>query len=228
MCFWNVLIFLSALMTENRPVKYHDSAVFFLWKIVTNLFVFCTEWPSVSWASFSFPEIGRRPRPLNHMSLWIWLMVCVFIQNILNLTDLFVIVGHSCLLEHYLSFLLPGVPTIHDKGLVDFNGSFSYGTLVNNDGVAPANLPVNLKQPPVTATSTDAPHGPDDLKKDWNNEYSCWGFPHFHIGSCGLWKAKKDGNVFIFLFMYKKTSNLQPSCSFHWVFSMFFSLCMLF
>ncbi|XP_071354008.1 NIPA-like protein 3 [Trachinotus anak] len=62
-----------------------------------------------------------------------------------------------------------GVPTIHDKGLVlqpDFNGSFSYGALVNNDGVAPVTLPVNLEQPPVSARSTDASHSPPDLKKD--------------------------------------------------------------
>ncbi|XP_026195612.1 NIPA-like protein 3 [Anabas testudineus] len=62
-----------------------------------------------------------------------------------------------------------GIPTIHDKGLVvqpDFNGSFSYGTLVNNDGVAPATLPVNLEQPPVHSRSSDASHDPPDLKKD--------------------------------------------------------------
>ncbi|XP_076021741.1 NIPA-like protein 3 isoform X2 [Genypterus blacodes] len=52
-----------------------------------------------------------------------------------------------------------GVPTIHDKGMVvqpDFNGSFSYGALVNNDGVAPAFLPVNLEQPPVKDRSATA------------------------------------------------------------------------
>lgn len=62
-----------------------------------------------------------------------------------------------------------GVPIIHDKGLVvqpDFNGSFSYGALVNNDGVAPATLPVNLEQPPVGSRSTDASHDQPDLKKD--------------------------------------------------------------
>ncbi|XP_018519123.1 NIPA-like protein 3 [Lates calcarifer] len=62
-----------------------------------------------------------------------------------------------------------GVPTIHDKGLVvqpDYNGSFSYGALVNNDGVAPVTLPANLEQPPVSPRSIDASHGPADLKKD--------------------------------------------------------------
>lgn len=63
-----------------------------------------------------------------------------------------------------------GVPTIHDNGLVvqpDFNGSFSYGTLtVNNDGVAPATLPVSLEQPPVTVRGTDPRRGQPDLKKD--------------------------------------------------------------
>lgn len=62
-----------------------------------------------------------------------------------------------------------GVPVIHDKGLVvqpDFNGSFSYGALVNNDGVAPATVPVNLEQPPVSSRSTDASHDQPDPKKD--------------------------------------------------------------
>ncbi|XP_069576533.1 NIPA-like protein 3 [Brachyistius frenatus] len=62
-----------------------------------------------------------------------------------------------------------GVPTIHEKGLVtqpDFNGSFSYGALVNNDGAAPATQPVNLQQPPAGSRSTDASRGQPDLKKD--------------------------------------------------------------
>ncbi len=66
----------------------------------------------------------------------------------------------------HLSFPSSGVPTIHDKGLVvqpDFNGSFSYGALINNDGVAPVTLPVNQEQPPVSSRSTDASQG---LKND--------------------------------------------------------------
>ncbi|XP_029349600.1 NIPA-like protein 3 [Echeneis naucrates] len=62
-----------------------------------------------------------------------------------------------------------GVPTIHDKGLVlqpDFSGTFSYGALVNNDGAVPVTLPVNLQQPPVSFSSTDASHHPSDLKID--------------------------------------------------------------
>lgn len=58
-----------------------------------------------------------------------------------------------------------GVPTIHDKGLVvqpDSNGSFSYGALVNNDGVAPVILPVDLEQPSVHSKASGLP----DLKKD--------------------------------------------------------------
>uniref|UniRef100_H3DIR7 NIPA like domain containing 3 n=1 Tax=Tetraodon nigroviridis TaxID=99883 RepID=H3DIR7_TETNG len=38
--------------------------------------------------------------------------------------------------EPFVTMDMKGVPTIHDKGLVDFNGSFTYGTLVNEDGVA--------------------------------------------------------------------------------------------
>ncbi|KAF6721783.1 NIPA-like protein 3 [Oryzias melastigma] len=68
--------------------------------------------------------------------------------------------------EPYVSMdMSNGVPTIHDKGSAvqpDFNGSFSYGTLVNNDGVAPAPLPANLEQPVVSARTADA----SDRKKD--------------------------------------------------------------
>uniref|UniRef100_A0A3B3H5S7 NIPA like domain containing 3 n=1 Tax=Oryzias latipes TaxID=8090 RepID=A0A3B3H5S7_ORYLA len=72
--------------------------------------------------------------------------------------------------EPYVSMdMSNGVPTIHDKGSVvqpDFNGSFSYGTLVNNDGVAPAPLPVNLEQPVVSSRTSDAPTGQLDRKND--------------------------------------------------------------
>lgn len=60
-----------------------------------------------------------------------------------------------------------GVPTIHDQQSVvqpDYNGSFSYGALVNNDNVAPAPLPDNLQPPPVS--SIQASPKPLDLKKD--------------------------------------------------------------
>uniref|UniRef100_A0A1A8QTD1 NIPA-like domain containing 3 n=1 Tax=Nothobranchius pienaari TaxID=704102 RepID=A0A1A8QTD1_9TELE len=60
-----------------------------------------------------------------------------------------------------------GVPTIHDKGLVvqpDYNGSFSYGTLVNNDGVAAATLPADLEYPSVSVMTSD-PDRPG-LKED--------------------------------------------------------------
>lgn len=66
----------------------------------------------------------------------------------------------------FLPFLPSGVPTIHDKGLVDFNGSFSYGALVNSDGVAPATPPVTLEEPPVRPTSTDSSAGTNGLKRD--------------------------------------------------------------
>ncbi|KAA8582101.1 hypothetical protein FQN60_008841 [Etheostoma spectabile] len=72
--------------------------------------------------------------------------------------------------EPYVTMdMVNGVPTIHDRGLVvqpDTNGAFSYGALVNNDGVAPATLPVNLEQPPLASKSSDASHGLPDLKRD--------------------------------------------------------------
>lgn len=62
-----------------------------------------------------------------------------------------------------------GIPTIHDKGPVvqpDSNGAFSYGALVNNDGVTPPPLPVNLGQSALASRSTCGPHGLPDLKED--------------------------------------------------------------
>ncbi|XP_036006780.1 NIPA-like protein 3 [Fundulus heteroclitus] len=74
------------------------------------------------------------------------------------------------LFEPYVTMdVAKGVPTIHDNGLVvqpDYNGSFSYGALVNNDGVAPATLPVNLEHPAVTVRGTDSPPGRTNLKMD--------------------------------------------------------------
>ncbi|KAM4540807.1 NIPA-like protein 3 [Fundulus diaphanus] len=74
------------------------------------------------------------------------------------------------LFEPYVTMdVAQGVPTIHDNGLVvqpDYSGSFSYGALVNNDGVAPATLPVNLEHPAVTVRGTDSPPGRTNLKMD--------------------------------------------------------------
>lgn len=70
--------------------------------------------------------------------------------------------------EPYVTMdMVNGVPMIHDKALVvqsDTNGSFSYGSLVNNDGVAPAPLPVNIEEPPISSRSTD--RGLAVLKED--------------------------------------------------------------
>lgn len=74
------------------------------------------------------------------------------------------------LFEPYVTMnMANGVPTIHDNGQgvqPDFNCSISYGALVNNDGVAPAALPVNLEPPPVTSRTADSSCGQPGLKKD--------------------------------------------------------------
>ncbi|KAM9708250.1 NIPA-like protein 3 [Menidia menidia] len=62
-----------------------------------------------------------------------------------------------------------GVPAIHDLSQAvqpEYSGSFSYGALVNNDGVAPASLPVNLEAPAVTAKASDTFHDKPGLKTD--------------------------------------------------------------
>ncbi|XP_031436563.1 NIPA-like protein 3 [Clupea harengus] len=68
--------------------------------------------------------------------------------------------------EPYVTMdMLQGVPTIHDKGWAvqpDYNGSFSYGALVNNDSVGPATLPVSQEH--VTVAST--PQKAFELKRD--------------------------------------------------------------
>ncbi|KAJ8332238.1 hypothetical protein SKAU_G00427830 [Synaphobranchus kaupii] len=70
--------------------------------------------------------------------------------------------------EPYVTMdMTQGVPTIHDKGPVrqpDFNGSFSYGSLVNNDGLTPATLPVAVT-PNSNSAPYSAPYGLADLKR---------------------------------------------------------------
>uniref|UniRef100_A0A8C9THM3 NIPA like domain containing 3 n=1 Tax=Scleropages formosus TaxID=113540 RepID=A0A8C9THM3_SCLFO len=52
--------------------------------------------------------------------------------------------------EPYVTMdMMQGIPTIHDKGRAvqpDYNGSFSYGTLVNSESVIPAALPAVPEQ----------------------------------------------------------------------------------
>ncbi|XP_030642272.1 NIPA-like protein 3 [Chanos chanos] len=72
--------------------------------------------------------------------------------------------------EPYVTMdMLQGVPTIHDKGWVvqpDYNGSFSYGALVNNDSVMPTTLPIDQKQLAVTPDPNVNLYKTTDLKKD--------------------------------------------------------------
>ncbi|MBN3312687.1 NPAL3 protein, partial [Atractosteus spatula] len=68
--------------------------------------------------------------------------------------------------EPYVTMdVMQGIPTIHDKGRAiqpDYNGSFSYGALVNNDNVTPATLPVLQEQ----LRSAAVPYRVSDLKKE--------------------------------------------------------------
>ncbi|KAG7465984.1 hypothetical protein MATL_G00160020 [Megalops atlanticus] len=72
--------------------------------------------------------------------------------------------------EPYVTMdMMQGIPTIHDKGRViqpDYNGSFSYGALVNNDSVTPATLPVAQEQMAVSPSPSSAPYMTSDLKRD--------------------------------------------------------------
>ncbi|KAL2098458.1 hypothetical protein ACEWY4_004938 [Coilia grayii] len=68
--------------------------------------------------------------------------------------------------EPYVTMdMVQGVPTIHDKGWAvqpDYNGSFSYGALVNNDSITPATLPVTQEHVTVVPTSQKV----TELKRD--------------------------------------------------------------
>lgn len=63
-----------------------------------------------------------------------------------------------------------GVPTIHDKNRSsqsEFSASFSYGALVNNDGVtAPAAQPAKMEQQPGDHTFTESSHHETNSKED--------------------------------------------------------------
>ncbi|KAG7250474.1 hypothetical protein CRUP_014698 [Coryphaenoides rupestris] len=68
--------------------------------------------------------------------------------------------------EPYVTMdMAQGVPTIHDKGLAvqpDYNGSFSYGALVNSEGVVPTVVPVPYQHhkqlSPTTTAMTKTAH----------------------------------------------------------------------
>ncbi|XP_075874026.1 NIPA-like protein 3 [Nelusetta ayraudi] len=98
------------------------------------------------------------------------LHICMFLLGVaLCFLGVFLITRKrkTKMFEPYVTMnMAEGVPTIHDKGLVDFNGSFSYGALVNNDGVAPATPPITLEEPAVRSRSTDSSAGTNDLKRD--------------------------------------------------------------
>uniref|UniRef100_A0A672N207 NIPA like domain containing 3 n=1 Tax=Sinocyclocheilus grahami TaxID=75366 RepID=A0A672N207_SINGR len=70
--------------------------------------------------------------------------------------------------EPYVTMdMAKGIPTIHNKGWAvqpDYNGSFSYGALENNDSVAPVPLPVD--QELSVSPSPVSPYQPSELKKD--------------------------------------------------------------
>ncbi|KAL7873660.1 hypothetical protein AOLI_G00127310 [Acnodon oligacanthus] len=72
--------------------------------------------------------------------------------------------------EPYVTMdMVKGIPTIHEKGLAvqpDYNGSFSYGALVNNDSVAPAALPPVSHENLAVTPGHGHPYQTTELKKD--------------------------------------------------------------
>ncbi|XP_066528186.1 NIPA-like protein 3 [Hoplias malabaricus] len=72
--------------------------------------------------------------------------------------------------EPYVTMdMVKGIPTIHEKGWAvqpDYNGSFSYGALENNDVVAPANLPTMKQENLAVTPGPGHPYHTTELKKD--------------------------------------------------------------
>ncbi|KAI4897037.1 hypothetical protein NFI96_014394 [Prochilodus magdalenae] len=72
--------------------------------------------------------------------------------------------------EPYVTMdMVKGIPTVHEKGWAvqpDYNGSFSYGALVNNDSVAPAALPPMNHDNLAVTPGPGHPYQPTELKKD--------------------------------------------------------------
>ncbi|KAG5856070.1 hypothetical protein ANANG_G00004040 [Anguilla anguilla] len=72
--------------------------------------------------------------------------------------------------EPYVTMdVMQGIPTIHDKGRAvqpEYNGSFSYGSLGNNDSITPATLPVAQEQLAASPSSNSTPYQSADLKRD--------------------------------------------------------------
>ncbi|XP_072555468.1 NIPA-like protein 3 [Paramormyrops kingsleyae] len=70
--------------------------------------------------------------------------------------------------EPYVTMdMMQGIPTIHDNGRAvqpDYNGSFSYGALVNSESAIPAALPVVPEQ--LATGPAAATYRSDDLKQD--------------------------------------------------------------
>ncbi|XP_056623682.1 NIPA-like protein 3 [Triplophysa dalaica] len=70
--------------------------------------------------------------------------------------------------EPYVTMdMAKGIPTIHDKGWAvqpDYNGSFSYGALENNDNVSPVTLPVGQDQ--SVSPGPVSQYQSTELKKD--------------------------------------------------------------
>ncbi|XP_061598924.1 NIPA-like protein 3 [Cololabis saira] len=152
-CMVASVVFQSRFLSQ--ACKLHDSSL-----IASMNYILSTFFAVVAGAIFYLE--------FNHEDV---LHICMYVLgSLLCFLGVFLITKNrkrAKIFEPYVTMdMANGVPTIHDKGLAvqpDFNGSFSYGTLVNNNGVAPATLPANLEQSPVSCRAND---GQFDLKED--------------------------------------------------------------
>ncbi|GAA6074025.1 NIPA-like protein 3 [Tachysurus ichikawai] len=106
------------------------------------------------------------PKCLHHA------IVCLFYRCAVCFLGVFLITKNkkkTKAFEPYVTMdMVKGIPTIHEKGWPvqpDYNGSFSYGTLVNNDTVTPATIPV-VNRDTCASPDTGHPYQADEIKKD--------------------------------------------------------------
>uniref|UniRef100_A0A671M196 NIPA-like protein 3 n=1 Tax=Sinocyclocheilus anshuiensis TaxID=1608454 RepID=A0A671M196_9TELE len=153
-CMVATIVFQASFLAQASHL--YDSSL-----ITCVNYVFCTTFAVVAGAIFY--------QEFNHEDV---LHICMFLLGCaICFLGVFLITKNkrkAKAFEPYVTMdMAKGIPTIHNKGWAvqpDYNGSFSYGALENNDSVAPVTLPVD--QELSVSPSPVSPYQPSGLKKD--------------------------------------------------------------
>lgn len=153
-CMVATIVFQASFLAQASHL--YDSSL-----IACVNYIFCTTFAIVAGAIFY--------QEFNHEDV---LHICMFLLGCaICFLGVFLITKNKrkakCFEPYVTMDMAKGIPTIHNKGWSvqpDYNGSFSYGALVNNDSVAPVTLPVD--QELSVSPSPVSPYQPSELKKD--------------------------------------------------------------